>query len=402
MFNQARLLFGVMIVLGLTAPGLSGCETDSDEVGDDDTSPAATFTPTPENATPTPESATPTPAGVQMISPFSITARVSGSTVADVAGVLADFIDGVDDTTRGLPSDWIVAGASNLEEGASAVDAALSLPGGHKILEVCNHLYAEQAMSFGGDHGVALPCEIGVIEEDGQVEVVLLNPEAIFGVFFQDIPEEAAAQMGDLAATVRGELEELVVAALEGMNADLVYEEVGPTWSEADLVSFGGMEHSVVLDMDIPAGFAGDDELRLTFKDRFVEILLDTLTYEGMESVGSQVDGLSTDDWRSARPYALGLPTGVAVVEMCSPTYAGAAMETGAYHAPALPCQTAIWVEGDALRVRALDPLFIFPVFFSDAPEEMMASMGEMAQAVHDDIVLVIDDARSTAASLTP
>jgi hypothetical protein len=37
-----------------------------------------------------------------------------------------------------------------------------------------------------------------------------------------------------------------------------------------------------------------------------------------------------------------------------------------------------------------LSPLFIFPVFFGDAPEEMMESMGGLATAVQQDLQLLV------------
>ncbi len=110
-----------------------------------------------------------------------------------------------------------------------------------------------------------------------------------------------------------------------------------------------------------------------------------------MDTVGSTVEGLSVDDWRSARTHALGLPGQVSVVEVCSPTYATAALGTGAHHGPALPCQMAVYVEGDSIYVDVLDPLFIFPVFFSDVSEEMAEQMGPMAMAVQGDILLMVD-----------
>ena len=330
-------------------------------------------------------------------SPFSLTVRVENATVEEVAGALATYIDEVDDTDHGLPANWQVAGAGNLEEGEAALGAALKLPGGDRVVEVCNHHYAEQAMSFGGHHGVALPCEIGVNQVGDDVEVVLLEPEAIFGIFFNDIPAEYAAGMSGLAATVKGELEQLIVAGLAELDTSYVGEAVGPSWSKDEMAEFAGMDHAIAMDLEIPTSYLADQESRQTFKSLFVDSLLETLTHEDMEKVGSEVEGLSVADWRAARPYALGLPGQVDVVEMCSPTYAEAAMSTGAHHAPALPCQTAIWVEGDTLRVHLLDPLFIFPVFFSDAPAEMMEAMGGMASAVRQDIQMIVGAAQSTA-----
>ncbi len=336
------------------------------------------------------------------MSPFSIAATVSDASVDDVAIMLAEFIDEVDDTTRGVPADWLVAGASNLTEEQDVAEAVLNLPGGSKVIEVCNHLYAEQAMSFGGQHGVALPCEVAVVPNGDDVDVVLLNPEAIFGLFFHDVPAEYAAQMGGLADTVRSELEELVEDGLAGTSSQFPRENVGPVWSEDDLAQFRSMDHSIEMDLDIPAAYVSQDDGPTEFKAAFVEQLLERLTFEGAETVGSSVPGLTADDWRSARPYALGLPGNVSVVEICSPTYASAAMSTGEHHAPALPCQISVWPEGDTLRIHVLDPNYIFPVFFSDAPAEMMDQMGGLASAVQQDIVKMVEAARTDILASQP
>ncbi len=324
------------------------------------------------------------------ITPFSISLTVKDATVEEVTGALADFIHQVDDTGRGLPADWIVAGGDELEGNESPSAAALKLPGGARIVEVCNHHYASMAMSFGGHHAVALPCEIAVTQQGDDVDVVILNPEAIFSLFFQDVPAEHAGELGGLAATVRQELEDLVTAALTDFQVEIRATDVGPSYTQEQIAELAQGGYAITMDMDIPSEYLGSPDDKDAFKALFVETLLETLTHEGMQQVGSSVDGLTVEDWRSARSHALGLPGGVKVVEMCSPTYAAAAMSLGAYHAPALPCQLAVWIDGDTLRVDLLDPAFIFPVFFGDAPVEAMEEMGGLVTAVRGDIQLLV------------
>ncbi len=327
------------------------------------------------------------PAGM---TPFAISARIEGATVEEITEALTSFIHNTDDTEAGLPADWIVAGGNELEDGADPIEAALRLPGGTRIVEVCNHHYASMAMSFGGHHGVALPCEISVHQDGDAVEVVILEPEAIFSVFFGDVPAEHQESMGGLAAAVRAELVDLIELSLAGFDASYPDTPVGPVWDDEMVAGYSQQPNALVQDIAIPVDERGSDESAKAFRDAFVAELLTVLTHEHMDEVGSMVEGLSVDDWRSARTYALHLPGDVTVVEVCSPTYAGAALSTGAYHAPALPCQIAIWVEGDHVRVHLLDPMFIFPVFFADAPAEMMESMGGLAAAVAQDLQLIV------------
>lgn len=364
--TNIKKLFIFLATMIAMATVASGCSTETEETPDNNTT----------------------------ISPFSITARVDGATVDEVAGALATYIHTVDDTTNGYPSDWTVVGGNELEEGESPLVAAVGLPNGCKVVEVCNHEYAGMAMSFGAHHGVALPCEISIAQVEDHVEVVLLNPEAIFGVFFGDVPPEAMSQMGGLAATVRAELEDLVEDSLAEFDAEFPGTDVGPSWTQEELMATAISTYSIPMDIEIPDEYLASDEDRQAFHQLFVAQLLQTLTHTDMESYGSEVAGLSVEDWRSARTHAINLPGQVSVVEVCSPTYAAAAMSTGSHHGPALPCEIAIWVEDDTLRVHVLDPMFIFPTFFSDAPEEMMSEMGGLATAVQNDLQLIVSAAQ--------
>ena len=324
---------------------------------------------------------------------LSHVATVPGASVEAVTEAIADYVNDVDDTTWGAADNWIVAGADEVgDEGV--MSAVLKLPGGSRIIEVCNKHYAGMAMSFGGHHGVALPCEISISKVGDDVHVYMLNPEGIFNVFFQDIPAEAAAGLGQVAAAVRGDLETLVMQGLEDyQDGDFPLNDVGPSWLMEQLAQFAAGGYSIEMEVAIPEAYMGSAEEKAEFKELAIGQIMEVLTYEGAPVVGSQVEGLSTDDWRAARPYALGLPGGTSVVEMCSPFYAGAALSTVVHHAPALPCEASIWVDGDMLKVHLLDPNFIFPVFFSDSDPEMMEQMGPMAAAVAQDLTLIFQTA---------
>jgi uncharacterized protein (DUF302 family) len=397
--KRTLLLMLALVLLGFSVIACSDDDAVGNTTGDTDMTDTVTGDVAPDSASETGDETdgeTETPE--LTITPYSITAIVHDSNVEEVTAYIAAHLDTFDDTTDGMPDDWLVVGAEEvreLEEGASVMEAVLSLPGGDRIIEVCNKMYAGQAMSFGGIHGVALPCEISVVQEGDETLVIILNPSAIFGVFFQDVPAEHAEAMAGLAATVRSELETVIMSALNGANMDSSYENVGPVWTMEDVASFGAMDFVLTSTIDIPEDMTGSDEDLEAFKADYVATLIETLTHEHMATVGSTVPGLSVTDWRAARHYAITLPGGVSVVEMCSPTYAAAAMSTGKHHAPALPCQAAIYLdkENDHLVIDLLDPMFIFPVFFSDAPEEMMADMGGLAGAVKADLVAVVEAA---------
>lgn len=329
-------------------------------------------------------------------SPYSLTAVIPGATTSEVLSVLAEYIHERDDRLDGLPDRWIVAGTESLEPGAHPSEAAMNLPNETKLLEVCNHTYAGQAMSFGGAHGVALPCKIAIVPGEQGAKVYLLNPEGIFSAFFRDIPDEYAAGMAGLAATVRQELEGIIVSALGSMTSNFPKEDIGPAWDEEDLGTFATMDYSVEFSINIPEEHRADDSTKHNFKEEVLWAIMETLTYvgqEGIQKVGSGVPGLSVGDWHAARPAPVSLPGDVSLISKCSPTYAGAALSTGLHHAPALPCRSAVWVEGNKVHVHLLDPGFMFPVFFADVDREYMESMGEMADAVRSDLTLIIETA---------
>ena len=103
------------------------------------------------------------------------------------------------------------------------------------IVEMCNPLFAKKALgveSIVGDtkiingyiHAPALPCEVAIYaDEDGYIIVEMLNPEAIFTLFFTDVlfgeqmddPEFAAAIQA-LPAQVNNEIRTIISSALEG------------------------------------------------------------------------------------------------------------------------------------------------------------------------------------------
>jgi uncharacterized protein (DUF302 family) len=333
----------------------------------------------------------------QSISPFSLSVQAKDTTVSAVTAAIASYLNDVDDSVRGLAADWVIAGGDALEAEQEAAEAALKLPNGSRIIEVCNHHYASMAMSFGGHHGVALPCEIAINQTEDDVEVVMLNPEAIFSAFFADVSSEYSGELAGMAATVRQELEDLILLSLESdFDSEVIQQDLDPAWDQETLADLGSRVYSIEMNIDIPAADQVDDASRAAFKADFVEELLGTLTHENSAVVGSSVADLSVSDWRSARPHALSLPAGVSVVEVCSPTYANAALSTGSHHAPALPCEISIWAEEDELKVHVLDPNFIFGAFFSDAPVEMQAQIGPMAQAVQGDILKMVSAAQTT------
>jgi uncharacterized protein (DUF302 family) len=324
------------------------------------------------------------------ISPYVSLVHLPGARVDDVAAALVGSIQDTDERTLGLPDDWTVVGAAVIPE-HGALGATLKLPGGHRTVELCNHTYASMALSAGAHRAVGLPCKLSLLQREDGVEVVMLSPESIFALFFHDVEPAMAAQMEGLAATVREEIRSLVVRGVQGFEgAAWRNAPVGPGWTEDQLAGFGDMASTVRYTVS-PTTTEGTYASAAALRDAVADRLLETLTHEGSEQVGCTVPGLSVDDWRSARTLALTLPGDVRLVEVCSPTYAAAALGTGLHHAPALPCKIAIHVEGDVVHIEMLDTAFVFPSFFSDIPAEHAEALHGMATAVRTDIMRIIE-----------
>ena len=87
------------------------------------------------------------------------------------------------------------------------------------------------------------------------------------------------------------------------------------------------------------------------------------------------------------------------VIEVCNSGYATAAMNTGKYHAPALPCKVQVWADhaNNKIYVDMTDPRSIFKLFFTDVtdPSTLLDTKGNIVdpQTVYDEIQTLVKDA---------
>ncbi len=323
------------------------------------------------------------------VNPYQMLMHIPGTDVDSVTIALVNSIQNHDEREWGMPDDWVVAGSQAIAE-HGPLGATLRLPGGHRTVELCNHTYASMALSAGSQRAVGLPCKLSLVSRDGGVDVIMLNPEAIFALFFHDVPAEMASHMGDLARTVKSEIHELVRrGTAQFTQAQWQETPVGPSWTPDDRTTFSQMDSTITFVLD-PAQSGGRYDSAEVLRETIVHGILEAATHEEMDAVGSRVEGLSVDDWRSARTFALSLPGDIRVVELCSPTYATAALSTGLHHAPALPCKLSVYVHEGKVHVDVLDTNFVFPTFFSDLPAEMHSQLDQMAQAVRGDVLTIV------------
>jgi len=363
----------------------------------------------------------------------------------EVATAIATYVATVDDMAppTGFPANWILGGLEGTPTPEAIEEAILRVPTPFRIdpaepmsaenrkkvniVEMCNPLFARKALGVSpiidGDdttkiidgyiHAPALPCEVAIYaDEDGQVNVEMLNPEAIFTLFFTDVlfgeqiedPDFAAA-IQELPAVVNGEIKTIVYLALDGAGFDYTPDSkpLGPEYHSlrqvAKVVAETPYEspyvHFIYKKRD-GSDFSGDDVTAIAAS------IIDTLSLDGIHHPSLDAK-LNIDDWRSARPAPLPVP-GNLVIEACSPTNAIAAMGLGMDHATALPCEIAVkalnpdGVDGnEVVMVTYLDPHFMFSALFSDAfddlSDEELEELLELPPLVLEDLQTIVKDA---------
>ncbi|MGD8931177.1 MAG: hypothetical protein PVI52_01310 [Chromatiales bacterium] len=361
------------------------------------------------------------------LTPFSSVAVIgpiddpvaANETAKAVATALATYVATVDDTQEptSFPENWVLGGLEG-EATAESIEAAiLRIPTPYvidpdepmsasnrkkvNVVEMCNPLFAKKALGVlpvvdGDDstkivngyiHATALPCEVAIYaDEAGYIKVEMLNPEAIFTLFFTDVlfgdqmldPVFADA-IQELPVVVNGEIKTIIYLALD--QGGFAYDEKS--------MPLGLKYHSLEQVAETVANTPYQSPyVHFTYKKRrggdftsdevstIAASIINILSLDGVHD--RRLDRwLNMDDWRSARPSALPVP-GNLVIEACSPTNAIAAMGLGLHHATALPCEIsvkAVNLDGEGgnekVMISYLDPHFMFSALFSDAFDDL-------------------------------
>ena len=373
----------------------------------------------------------------------SISDPVEANDVAKAAAsAIATYVATVDDTQPPTEFDenWVLGG---YEGEVTIEEAILRVPTPYKIdptedmsasnrkkvniVEMCNPLFAKKALGVlpivdddpdskvinGYIHAPALPCEVAIYaSEDGYVYVEMLNPEAIFTLFFTDVlfgeqmnEPDFAAEIQALPAQVNDEIKTIIYAALDAAEVDYVpaSEPLGPLYQSLQQVA------QVVAETPYKSPFvhfayqkSDGSDFTADEVEFIVDKIIEKLSLDGIHHRSLDAR-LNMDDWKSARPIPLPVP-GNLVIEACSPTNAITAMGLGMDHATALPCEIAVkavsndGITGnETLLITYLDPHFMFSALFSDAfgdlTEEEMDAFMALPPLVLEDLQTIVRDA---------
>lgn len=358
-----------------------------------------------------------------------------------VAVAIAEYVAKYNDADEsGFPANWIVGGS---EGGVSPADAIMSIPSpfpvdpenlslGIKkanVLDLCNGYYAKQALGVtpiagtskkivnGYSHAPALPCEVAVWNDDENIYVDMLDPNAIFSLFFTDVLVSADMQDPDFAeaitalpVAVKSEIKTMVYKALgeAGYKYNTHDKMIGPkykTVEEIFEVVAASPNHSpykhVAYTRSDGTAFAGTDAADVA------QAIINTMSIHGTSGAGTHDPALEAimsepnkNKWRSARHMPLGLPGKPEknwVIEACSPYYAKMAMSTGMHHATALPCEVSVQRvdrDGDgsteSLVISYLDPAFMIGALFSDMTDDEKAALGDVPGFINSDLQNIV------------
>ena len=385
----------------------------------------------------------------------------------EVAFAIAKYVATTDETVElGTIDNWILGGfegdpAEMTEEEIDAAVAAaiLGIPTNYLIdpddpesamrkvnlFEICNKTFAKKALGLspvveaseegeaiyienGYIHAPALPCEIAVYSDDekDRIRVEMLNPEAIFTLFFTDVvfgdqmyDEDFAAAVQELPGTVNREIQSIIYAAVEdkgtqskiSKSAGSLNQKINENAEQSKAKTHDGPKakgkpvsrvrplgpkyesllevYKVVAETEYQSPYVHfaysktNGEGELSFSNEEAKAVAQTM----IEVLNEVFSGERTDlplnfpDWKAPRPAPLPVP-GNWLVEACSPENAIEAMEMGMYHATALPCAVTTSVQDvlpdpddgdeiDELFVTYLNPHFMFDAMFSDADSGM-------------------------------
>ena len=200
------------------------------------------------------------------------------------------------------------------------------------VLDFCNEHYAKQALGVspivgdkkvvnGYSHTPALPCEVSIWNDDEHIYVDMLDPNAIFSLFFTDVLFSAemadptfAEAIKDLPPQVKSEIRAVVLHAMNEFDkkTKVVDKQMGPKYKSMDEV----VEVVATSPYQSPykhVGYTKIDGSAFTAAEStaVTQAIINTMSIHGAPGEGTHptiVDGAPLDSilspgssWRSAR-----------------------------------------------------------------------------------------------------
>jgi len=293
------------------------------------------------------------------------------------------------------------------------------------VLDFCNKKYASLAMGVapivgdkklvnGYSHAPALPCEVSVWLDDDKIYVDMLDPSAIFTLFFTDVmfsedmqDREFADALGAMTVQVKSEIKDIIQAAISEFDPEMkaLDKKIGPVYASVqDIVdvvdastydspfmhmSYTKQDGGVFTDAE-SKGIAQTIINTLSTHDDSPGVhptIIDPVTNATLDSILT-----AKSSWRSALLEPISIPGKNHIIEACSPKYAKMAMGTGLDHVNALPCEITVNTidGGNKLVVSYLDPDFMLKAMFADISDEDKAKFGPIPGNIMTDLQNIV------------
>ncbi|MDH5484362.1 MAG: DUF302 domain-containing protein [Gammaproteobacteria bacterium] len=300
------------------------------------------------------------------------------------------------------------------------------------VLDFCNKKYASLAMGVdpiignaadgtakyvvnGYSHAPALPCEVSIWLDDDKIYVDMLDPSAIFTLFFSDVlfseemqDQDFAAALNAMPPQVKDEIKAIIYAALSEFDPEikLLDKKIGPVYDSMDDI-IEVVDSSTYDSPYLHMSYTKQDGGVFTEAESkaVAQAIINTLSKEAegevpgvhptvINEAGDTLDSILSpkSSWRSARLEPISIPGKNHIIEACSPKYAKMAMGTGLSHVNALPCEITVKIigGGSKLVVSYLDPDFMLKSLFADISDEEKAQFGAIPAIIMADLQAIV------------
>lgn len=305
------------------------------------------------------------------------------------------------------------------------------------VLDFCNKKFASLAMGVtpitgnaadgtgkyvvnGYAHAPALPCEVSIWLDDDKIYVDMLDPSAIFTLFFSDVlfseemtDRDFADALSAMPPQVKDEIKAIIYAALTEFDPEIkiLDKKIGPVYDEMqDIIDV--VASSTYQSPYMHMSYTKQDGNPFTDGESkaIAQTIINTLSKEaegevpGVHPTVINEDGDTLDSilspkssWRSARIAPISIPGKNHIIEACSPKYAKMAMGTGLSHVNALPCEITVKIinkdgapGAETLVISYLDPDFMLKSMFSDISDEDKAKFGAIPGIIMTDLQNIV------------
>jgi len=343
-----------------------------------------------------------------------------------LGGLEEDSAEGISEAVLRIPSSKLIN--PNLPASPANTKKA-------NVMDLCNRKWASMALGVapivddkkvvnGYIHSPTLPCEVAIWNDDKHIYVDMLDPNAIFTLFFTDVlfsedmedPAFADAIYA-MPEQVKSEIMAIIYAALSEFDPEMseMDQKIGPDYhSIEDIVEVvaDSPYESPFLHMAYTkvGGAAFTSGESLVVAEGIIAAMSTHADNPGVHPTpitddyqGNHVNGLLDDvlseksSWRSARLSPITIPGKNHIIEACSPKYAKMALGTGLHHATALPCEITVQIVDldangtkESLVISYLDPGFMLNALFADVTDAEKEGFADIPGTIMEDLQNVV------------